>query len=235
VDPLFFRYNDGMSAVHGPSLRLRAASPEDALGAADLIYETMGTFGDYLFGQPGREESIRVVAALFRRPGHLLSFEHSTLAEADGGIVGIAQAFPGAELWKAALGLMRACIRCFGLRFALGLAWRGLPLASEPVAGADEYYVQTLAVSPSFRNRGIGRALLQNAQRQTAERGFPVCSLDVMLNNPDALRFYQREGFTIARKVESRLRAPGVQYAGFYRMRKRGYSDSSGEGARTPR
>lgn len=200
---------------------LRTASPDDAGEASALIYETMGTLGDFLFGQPGRGESIRVVAALFRQAGHLLSYEHSTLAEADGRIVGIVQAFPGADLWKATLGLMRAGIRCWGLRFALRLGWRGLPLAFEPVAGADEYYVQTLAVAPSFRNRGIGRALLENAQRQTVERGFPVCSLDVLLDNTDALRFYQREGFTIARKVVTRLRAAGVQYNGFYRMVKR--------------
>jgi ribosomal protein S18 acetylase RimI-like enzyme len=222
-----------MTAPRESALLLRAAAPEDAVNASALIYETMGTFGDFLFGQSGREGTIHVVSVIFQQAGNLLSYEHSTLAEVDGRIVGIAQAFPGADLWKATLGLMRVCIRRFGLRFGFALAWRGLPLASEPVAGAEEYYVQTLAVDPSCRNRGIGRALLENAQRRTAERGFPICSLDVMLHNPDALRFYQREGFSIARRVTSRLRAPGVQYAGFYRMVKRMDSDSS-EGKAEP-
>ncbi len=222
-------------------MNLRSSSEpprlDDAVGASALIYETMGTLGDFLFGQPGREDSSAVVGSAVS-PSRPICFPMKIRRwrSRSGRIVGIAQAFPGADLWKAALGLMRVVHPAPGI---CGLPWpspgAGCPWRFEPVADADEYYVQTLAVAPAFRNRGIGRALLQNAQRQTAARGFPVCSLDVMLQNTDALRFYQREGFTIARKVVSRLRAPGVQYAGFYRMRKRGNSNSSRSGDATAR
>jgi ribosomal protein S18 acetylase RimI-like enzyme len=77
-----------------------------------------------------------------------------------------------------------------------------------------------LAVHPRHRNRGIGRALLRDAERQGRERGCPVCSLSVMLHNTEALRFYKREGYREDLRYESKLRAPGVQYTGFYRMIK---------------
>lgn len=204
-----------------PALFLRPAAPDDADRAAGLIYETMGTLGDYLFGQANREDVLRVLAILFVKKGHLLSFQCTTLAEAEGEIVGLVQALPGADLWKAAIGLVRACAEGLGFGAAIRLAWRGLPLALEPDAEAGEFYVETLAVAPSRRNHGIGRVLLEDAGRRARDLGFPICSLSVMLQNEHALRFYQREGYRIDRKVTTRLRAEGVQYNGFYRMVKR--------------
>lgn len=189
--------------------------------AAALIYETTGTLGDYLFGQSNRADTVRTLAVLFREPDHLLSFQSSTLAEAGGEIIGIAQALPGADLWKANIRLAQACAKCLGFGAAIRLAWRGLPLIFEPDAEAGEFYVETLAVAPGHRNRGIGRVLLEDAERRARDLKFPVCSLSVMLQNTDALRFYQRVGYRVDRKVTTRLRAAGVQYNGFYRMVKR--------------
>jgi ribosomal protein S18 acetylase RimI-like enzyme len=203
------------------SLALRPAIPADAEKAAALIYETTGTLGDYLFGQSNRADTIRVLAVLFREPDHLLSFESSTLAEAGGEILGIAQALPGADLWKVEIGLARTCAKCLGWGAALRLGWRGMPLIFEPDAGAGEFYVETLAVAPGHRNRGIGRVLLEDAERRAREINFPVCSLSVMLQNTNALRFYQRAGYRLDRKVTTRLHAAGVQYNGFFRMVKR--------------
>ncbi len=202
------------------SLSLRPATPEDAEAAAPLIYSTMGTLGDYLFGRPGPEGTIRVLASLFREPGHILSYQYSTLAEAEGTIAGIAQEIPEAELSKATLGLVRSIIKVCGWKAAAGLAWRGFPLAFEGDAEPGELYVNTLAVGSAFRKRGIGRALLEDAERRARSLNIPTCSLSVMLHNTEAFIFYQRVGYRIDRKVISKLRAPGVQYSGFHRMIK---------------
>jgi ribosomal protein S18 acetylase RimI-like enzyme len=213
-------YNAGMAEPPKESVILRKATPDDDGPAAGLIYETMPTLGEYLFGRPDAQETIRVLAVLFRERGHLLSFQFSILAEENGEVVGIAQALPSATLGRAVLLLVRVYGKRFGLRPALRLAWRGFPLAFEPDAKPNEYYVDTLAVAPSRRNRGIGRILLEDAQRRGREAGFPLCSLAVMLHNPNAKRFYERAGFRAERKYVSRLRVPGVQYSGFYRMVK---------------
>jgi ribosomal protein S18 acetylase RimI-like enzyme len=202
------------------SVSLRPAVPFDANAASALIYETMPTLGEYLFGQPDAEGTIRVLAVLFREPGHLLSYQFSTLAEAAGKIVGIAQSLPSADLAKATARMVRVCGKCFGLRSALRLAWRGFPLAFEPDAEPGEWYVNTLAVASSRRNRGVGRALLENAERQARERSLPVCSLSVMLHNTGAKKFYEQVGYRAVRKHISRFRSPGVKYTGFYRMIK---------------
>ncbi len=209
-----------MAAQLEHALSLRPATPDDADPAADLIYETALTLGNYVFGQTGRAGTVRVLAILFREKGHLFSYQFSTLAVMGEEVVGIAQSYPADELWKAGARLVRACAKCFGLGAAIRMAWRSYPLAFEPDAKPGEFYVGTLAVDPTHRNRGIGRALLMDAERQARKRGLPVCSLSVMLHNADALRFYKRAGFREDLRYETRLRAPGVQYTGFYRMIK---------------
>jgi ribosomal protein S18 acetylase RimI-like enzyme len=155
-------YNAGMS----DSITLRPATPDDADPAAALVYETMGSLGDYLFGHASDGGTIRVLAALFRERGHFLSYQYSILAEAEGTVVGIAQEMPESELSKATLQLVRALVKCYGWKAAVRLAWRGFPLAFEGDAEAGEYYVSTLAVAPAYRNRGIGRILLEDAERR---------------------------------------------------------------------
>lgn len=213
-------YNAGMTAQRESALSLRPATPDDADPAAALIYETALALGDYIFGQPGREGTVRRLAILFREKGHLFSHQITTLAVTGGEVVGLAQSIPSADLGMAGVRLVRACVKCFGLGAAIRIAWRSYPLAFEPDAKPGEFYVDTLAVAPSHRNRGIGGALLRDAERQARERGLPVCSLSVMLHNTDALRFYKREGFREDLRYETKLRAPGVQYTGFYRMIK---------------
>jgi len=213
-------YNAEMPASIPNSITLRRATPDDADPAAALIYETMGSLGDYLFGHATDKGTVHVLAALFREGRHFLSYQYSILAEAEGTVVGIAQEIPEAELSKATLQLVRALIKCFGWGAALRLAWRGFPLAFEGDAEAGEYYVSTLAVAPAHRNRGIGRVLLEDAARRARDLNISICSLSVMLHNINAFRFYQRAGYRIDRKVISKLHAPGVQYSGFYRMIK---------------
>jgi ribosomal protein S18 acetylase RimI-like enzyme len=203
-----------------PSVILRPAAPDDAEPAAALIYETAGTLGDYVFGTIGRNETVRVLAVLFRRERHLFSYDTATLAVSGGEVVGIVQAMPGADLLRTGARLVREYARCYGWRSALRLAGRAYPLAFEPDAKAGEYYVETLAVAPSRRNQGIGGMLLAEAQRRGRQLGFTICSLSVMLHNTDALRFYRRMGFHEDLVYRTRLRAPDVQYTGFYRMIK---------------
>jgi ribosomal protein S18 acetylase RimI-like enzyme len=209
-----------MDAQRETPFSLRSAVPDDADAAAALIYETAQSLGDYLFGQTGPAGTIQVFSILFRQKGHLFSYELTTLAVAGEEVVGLAQSLPAADIWKADVGMVLACFKCFGLRATIRGIRRSYPLAFEPDAKPGEFYVGTLAVAPAHRNRGIGLALLRDAERQARERGFSVCSLSVMLHNADALRFYRRAGYREDLRYETKLRAPGVQYSGFYRMVK---------------
>jgi ribosomal protein S18 acetylase RimI-like enzyme len=56
-------------------------------------------------------------------------------------------------------------------------------------------WMNYLAVTPRFRGRGHGRALVDHVERLLLERGCPKVNLQVRASNPDALAFYRRLGY----------------------------------------
>lgn len=64
-----------------------------------------------------------------------------------------------------------------------------------PLAGADQGDIQTLAVVPSHRGRGLGRALLHALLEEATRRGIHEVFLEVRADNPVAISLYGTEGF----------------------------------------
>jgi len=56
-------------------------------------------------------------------------------------------------------------------------------------------WVNYLAVSPAYRGRGYGRALMQHVETELERRGCPKLSLMVRSSNRDAMEFYRRLGY----------------------------------------
>jgi len=67
-------------------------------------------------------------------------------------------------------------------------------------------FVDNLAVSRDFRRLGIGRALMQEAQRWALERGATEIELNVFEFNESAIAFYRSLGYeTFSRRMGKRL------------------------------
>ena len=62
-------------------------------------------------------------------------------------------------------------------------------------AAGGEGEILTLAVSPSARGRGLGRALLQAAMTKSKALGAETMFLEVGVDNPAALALYAALGF----------------------------------------
>ncbi len=63
-------------------------------------------------------------------------------------------------------------------------------------SGVSELWVWDLTVSPKFRRRGIGRALLELAESEAQSRGLEELWLLVSSKNSEAVRLYQQRGLT---------------------------------------
>lgn len=55
--------------------------------------------------------------------------------------------------------------------------------------------VENIYVKRSYRNEGIGSALLARAERRLDERGVDVVALETLACNDDARRFYRQHGY----------------------------------------
>jgi GNAT superfamily N-acetyltransferase len=73
----------------------------------------------------------------------------------------------------------------------------------EPVAYAiasrkgGDVHLHHIVVAPAFRNTGVGRVLIDRLRLLASAAGAVRITLKVYRDNPDAIRFYERERFAI--------------------------------------
>ncbi|GAP05618.1 acetyltransferase [Anaerolinea thermolimosa] len=60
---------------------------------------------------------------------------------------------------------------------------------------ASRAYLELLMIAPRFRGRGLGKNILAMVEKTLRSAGVATLEADVQVNNPLALRFWQREGF----------------------------------------
>jgi ribosomal-protein-alanine N-acetyltransferase len=79
-----------------------------------------------------------------------------------------------------------------------------LRLPGEPVAAfcacwivADQLHVNTIAVDPAHRRRGLGAHLMRHVLAEAARRGATSATLEVRESNEPARRLYQSLGFAV--------------------------------------
>jgi len=61
----------------------------------------------------------------------------------------------------------------------------------------DELHVNNVAVTPAYRARGAGTALMREVLREGARMGARRATLEVRRSNEAARRLYERLGFTV--------------------------------------
>ena len=67
------------------------------------------------------------------------------------------------------------------------------------MAGYDGHRgaINYLAVDPAHRRRGLGRAIMAEAERLLREAGCPKINLLVRTTNPEVIEFYRRLGYVV--------------------------------------
>jgi ribosomal protein S18 acetylase RimI-like enzyme len=72
-------------------------------------------------------------------------------------------------------------------------------LVATAMAGYEGHrgWVNYLAVEPRYQRRGIGRRMMDEAERLLLLEGCPKINLNVRNNNTQVIAFYERLGFTV--------------------------------------
>src|SRR5688500_6763490 len=88
----------GHSGTLEAQLTERAARPDDAVAAVDLIYLPMGRLADYLFGDDEAEQAKDALRRLFVREENRFSYRYADILEKDGEVAGLLLSYPAREL-----------------------------------------------------------------------------------------------------------------------------------------
>jgi ribosomal protein S18 acetylase RimI-like enzyme len=79
------------------------------------------------------------------------------------------------------------------------IAVAGDQIVGTVMAGYEGHrgWINYLAVAPAFQRRGIGRALMGEAQRLLVEAGCPKINLQIRSANQEVIEFYRAIGFSV--------------------------------------
>ena len=168
-------------------ITIRNARPGDAPFLAKCIMAGMH-FYDFETDIPEEVDIYERLIECERRDDLLYSFRYTRVAEMDGIPIGSLLSYPG-EIYRE---LRHKTFREL---------WPGLAqmdAESEMETGPGEYYLDSLAVLPSSRNRGVGKALLLDGIRNGKDLGYSRIALVADSDMPHLIRLYESIGFVQA-------------------------------------
>lgn len=175
-------------------IKIIDAVPEDAPLIAWAVMEAVGDeIVSHLAGE-GTGEDVRILfTRLAERPDSQYSWMNTRLAVLpDGTKAGICISYDGGKI----IPLRRSFFEEAGNI----LGWSYTTEEADAFPGetnGEEFYLDSLAVRPEYRGKGIGRLLIRDAALKAEKIGLPL-GLLVADDNPQARRLYDDLGFRVA-------------------------------------
>ena len=83
--------------------------------------------------------------------------------------------------------------------------------------GERDWFVGLVLIEPAERGRGLGAALMADLEAWLRSQGAVACYLAVLERNPDAQRFWTRQGYQL---LDRRVRVTGTREDPVFRMVK---------------
>ena len=174
---------------------IRQAQVSDAASIAEGIYEAFLLPGSEVENQPNfHQQWIDTLTAICAQPDTQYSYTNTLVAEVDGEIAGIMITVDGAIYRMQRKNMFPQLKDLFNTAFGPG--WEEM----EDEAQTGELYVDSIAVFPAYRHRGIGTILLSHAQQRAKELNIPLVTLAVEPSNT-AKVLYHKLGFSYNRQI----------------------------------
>lgn len=173
-----------------PALHYRPATPADARKIAELI--ALSSDGVAVIEwqqesqQRARGDTLDIGAETYAKDEGCYSYTNCTMAEADNEIAGMLLTFP----------MPRDC---------QPRTQRQRPQANDTNVFApymyleepNSWYICGVATFKQYRGLGIGQHLMQLAEQQARQHGYPKLSLVAFEQNARVVQWYQRLGYAV--------------------------------------
>ena len=176
--------------MNNENISIRRARPDEAARIAGLIIMAMTEECCLHFCGPGHDirDFRRVMTSLVARPDTQYSYNNTLVATIEDNIVGICVSYDGALLHLLRQPFIDAAQQEWGMDHS--------SIPDETQAG--ELYIDSLAVDPDYRGRGIASLLLRATIDKSRALGLPSTGLLVDVGNPKAEALYNKVGFQYA-------------------------------------
>ncbi|MGM1048326.1 Acetyltransferase (GNAT) family protein [Paenibacillus uliginis N3/975] len=172
-------------------MNIRPAVKEDAVAAARLLYDALHDVAHQLTGQESEEDAVTILEQFLKDEEGRLSYHQSLVSEVEGKTAGIIVTYAGDEAER----LDRPIVE------RLRKLKNDPSISLDKEADEDEFYIDTLSVSPQFKGQGIGSALMHAAEERAKERGYNKIALAVVTDNKRAYSLYLRSGYEVDKEI----------------------------------
>lgn len=192
---------------------IRGAKPEDAEKAAELISMAWDELACIFAGSKDKKEVNKVISAFCKEKNNRFSYENIDVVESEGSIAGLVLAFPAEKEMKLNTAIMKKLPSLYKTKIST-YKEKVVPMLNSEEAKPGEYYIDSIAVHPKYRKKGLGKKLLMTARKKAIKRGFNKVSLIVKPKNKGAIKLYKSSGYNMDGTVDM----PSTDY---YRMVKK--------------
>lgn len=169
---------------------IRQATPEDASQVIHLIISAIHDLTIPFTGQHDPDAAAQILTEYYCTPGNRFSAELVTVEEIDGQIAGMILCYYGKDMTTL-----------YGPIEALLEQRTQTAVLLEPEADDDEYYIDALAVHPSYQGRGIASRLMEYSQQKAVADGVHKVGLNVDFDNKAAAEVYKRKGYVADKQI----------------------------------
>ncbi|GIO29693.1 MULTISPECIES: GNAT family N-acetyltransferase [Paenibacillus] len=172
-------------------MTIRQAVPEDARQAARLLYDALHDVAHQLTGEEKEQDVVEMLERYFAADEGRLSHKQALVKEIDGVVAGVVVAYGGdqiAELDRPILDRLRKLKNDPHFRL-------------DKESDEDEYYIDTLSVSPAFGGQGIGTKLIRASEEQASALGYGKIAMAVVTDNARAYSLYLHLGYEVDKEI----------------------------------
>ena len=163
---------------------IKQAQKDNITNISTLIFNAILNIANTLTGEEKEEKILETLDFYTKMDVNRLSYKNIYTYEIENQIVGLILAYNSNDVKKLDKPILEH------------LKTKNIYLDSfEKECFEDEFYIDTVSVSPNFQGRGIAKELFSFVEKKAKELGFDKVSLLVDFENEKALKLYEKLGF----------------------------------------
>lgn len=168
---------------------IRPATAQDAERIAKLINMAMLEITFQFIGKADEQEANHFLSQLVQEKNNQYSYQHIYVVQEGEEILGQICIYDGAKCNQLRQAVWDKIKKDYGINYY-----------AESETEAGEMYIDSFAIHPSARGKGIGKLLLDFAIKHFVIEQQKVLGLLVDKDNPNAKRLYENIGFQVVKE-----------------------------------